>query len=479
MVFLGENNAINTDSLASTLARTWYLPMKEEVTEYGLCLPELVEKDLTYFLLGALAAPPLEKIDSLRKVRPRNSLHDVLKIIFSSLCPKFVRTKGRSKILYAGNPKSFLPLMTATGGIYFDKILSVSWFEEFKRAGICQRSRFDYFRFEDVYRAFKMKVRLKKLWRRIQSGNGIDDRLRPAVGYLLTRHFPELTYHLFATERMLQREKPDWVLVDEDRTEEKRMLIALAKKRGIQSAVFMHGAPTRWIGFAPLFADYFITWGEAYIPRLVEWGIPQNRILVGGSPLHEQIKKDFKGREQELKDRYGIPPSKKVMLLALNIYRGKPSEDLQGQSISEGQMKMAFDAAVACLSDGFLVVKPHPRDPNKNKVKEWVRDCRNPHIIYSEGDIFELICLSDFVLSPGSTVLLDAVYFRKKAVVLDFFHLPWFDYMEEGLFFRAKDRGELDSILRCRHTVEDSAVGRYFADRPMERILNFFDGFPR
>lgn len=475
MVLVGESKTINIDPQASILARTWFLPFKQALTECGVCLPELVEKDLTYFLFGALAGRRQGKIDSLRGGKPRKNYRNALKIIFSLFCPRFLRAEAKKKILFAGNPKSLSPLLEATGGIYFERTLSLSWFKKFKKSGVCQRCQFDYFKIGDLLRALKIKIRMRRLWSQIKDTNSLDDRWTPAVEYLLNKHFPKLALGLYATQRMLEAERPDWILVDEDRTEEKRLFIALGKSRGIKSAVLMHGAPTRWIGFAPLYADYFITWGEAYISRLVEWGIPRNKILVGGSPYHEQIKKELNGREQELKNRYQIPPFKKVMLLALNIYREKPTEDIQGQSISEEQMKIAFDAAVSCLENRFVIVKPHPRDRNKNKVKGWVRNCRDPYIVYSEADIFELISLSDFVVSPGSTVLLDAVYFRKKAIVLDFFNLPWFDYMDDSLFFRAKDKAELESILDGKRTREDCAIERYFVDQPIERILNIFN----
>jgi hypothetical protein len=68
---------------------------------------------------------------------------------------------------------------------------------------------------------------------------------------------------------------------------------------------------------------------------------------------------------------------------------------------------------------------------------------------------------------------LDSVYFGKKAVVLDFFNLPWFDYMDEAIFQRAKNSDELDSTLLGEHEIENSLLERYFIDKPVERISKF------
>lgn len=82
----------------------------------------------------------------------------------------------------------------------------------------------------------------------------------------------------------------DILFLNEDKSGWKRYLCMRASKQGIKTVVVQHGFPGAAMGFAPLYADYLMCWGEQY-DRFVMWGIDPKRLIIFKPEAPKTLKK--------------------------------------------------------------------------------------------------------------------------------------------------------------------------------------------
>jgi len=227
---------------------------------------------------------------------------------------------------------------------------------------------------------------------------------RSQQGPRLTRLVEQIDRHFAAT-------RPDALLLDEDATPLSRAAVALARRRGIPSAVLQHGAPFCRFGFAPLAADRALLWGAAAQRQFVRWGVPADQLCITGSPWHDELSAAL-----QTAARRSRPPaaarSKHVLLVLTS-----PPRDARPDAVAlhltgrtyEDMLALAW-AAVAQRGDvQRLTIKTHPRAVS-DAALERVR-ARYPHLpvqVIGQGDLADLLAGADCVISCGSSAGIDA-----------------------------------------------------------------------
>jgi hypothetical protein len=120
---------------------------------------------------------------------------------------------------------------------------------------------------------------------------GVD--LSPAVErfllFLRTTRGPGQTRLLKRLDDHFQQFRPKMLVLGEDATPLARAAVAVARRYGVPSCVLQHGAPCCRFGFAPLTADRILVWGQSSARQLIDWGVPEERIEIVGSPWHEEF----------------------------------------------------------------------------------------------------------------------------------------------------------------------------------------------
>jgi hypothetical protein len=202
-------------------------------------------------------------------------------------------------------------------------------------------------------------------------------------------------------------------------------VIIAAKKYKIKTVGFAHSIiPKLWAKEMYLFRkdtplcfpipDYTLVFGKFSKDNLVEYGYPEKQIKIFGNPTFfnfEKIKNYF---DKKLLDKkYNIKSDQKVILFT--------TQYLQKFHTTHG----GFDYDVQILeelinnfgnSDEFkIIVKPHPSE-NIHIYKTIIdkNNIKNFEII--EENLFELIAISDIVLSVYSYSMMDAICFRKPVI---------------------------------------------------------------
>ncbi len=202
-------------------------------------------------------------------------------------------------------------------------------------------------------------------------------------------------------QKYFSKNLPLFVLVDEDRTKFKQILVEYFKMQGVKTFVFQHGItpisesglPMIKESFAPLNADFFVCWGNASYLYLKNF-IPENRIIIGGNPDFEincdkterdidllLIDQQFIGFEEEFEYVY-----KKI------------AEMLEGLKINY-KVYLRNEYNFHFLKKIF----------SESKLIRW-----------KKGKIKEFIGRSKIITGFYSTALLEAMFFCKPVMVIDF-----------------------------------------------------------
>ncbi|HAF08053.1 MAG: hypothetical protein QME48_04995 [bacterium] len=242
----------------------------------------------------------LNKVDSFLKLNPqfKNLWYSFLWVTYDSFSKRFKYRKKKKNFLSINlklkNPpqKFFLTFGNIPSGIVDHltekNIENVSVKLTDKPCGFFNGKNFIYSRvgrmpfYLDAKR-ITFKDEIEKIYREIIFDN-----------------YPDLVRFEFLIEKLFSKNLPSFILVDEDRTKFKRVLIEYFRKKRVKSFVFQHGItpfdetiplPMMKESFTPLNADFFICWGEHSYSYLKNF-IPEDRLIIGGNPNYEIEKND-------------------------------------------------------------------------------------------------------------------------------------------------------------------------------------------
>jgi len=208
--------------------------------------------------------------------------------------------------------------------------------------------------------------------------------------------------------------------------------IAACKKLGIITIGIQHGYIYE---FNPMYSfgnsldsnqnygfslpDYLLLFGNYVKNLLVKNGYPENKLLVFGNPAFFGLDKILKNFDKSyIKDKLGIKNNKKIILFT--------SGKLQRFYLSHG--KYDYDEQIwkylvqkfGKNENFFLILKPHPQEQNTKVYQEIMEKYGSTNSIISYESIYDLICLSDIVVSVFSSTMLDSLCFKKPVIRVRF-----------------------------------------------------------
>ncbi len=175
---------------------------------------------------------------------------------------------------------------------------------------------------------------------------------------------------------------PRVVLLDEDATALKRLLVQLAREHRVPSVVVQHGVPRVRFGFAPPAADALCLWGNRSQEQLHAWGVPQEKLFVTGSPAHDELfapgGRFHSGQAAPVAERVAGAPLEetpfRVLLLATTRPRPLRPEPAAFHLTLEEYQRLLFLAVEEVLRwpQARLTIKLHPRDADARWYRQFV-----------------------------------------------------------------------------------------------------------
>lgn len=418
---------------------------------------------------------PIKTLE-FRDFQPRKpdfklEFHKILRPLISAVYSLLKSSSAKNEILFSGNPAFLFPVAEEilknheTQPFYFDEWLGPNLIKKLQEKQIAGLSLWNGFSISDYFE----KKRLSEKWQQTIDFAELEKQLRPIFQFegiplfaaLKQRFhffnqelFPDLFIYLKRLDRIFQKNSFQTLLVDEDVSEKKRALVLMAKRNKIKTIVMMHGVPARRIGYAPLSADFMAVWGGAYKTCLEKWGITPDRLLITGNPRYEGLPQ--KGYHPLRSDLQELVSHTKPVLLALNMYRESWKQCFFGESFTFLEMQENIRKVCQVLNHfpGLsLIIKLHPRDQHPKSYARMVEIAQKeaPHLkiaLTQKDNIFSLLQSCLCVLTSGSSVSVDALWYQKPVCLLDFFgHDDIYDYFDSRWIARAHDETELKKFL--------------------------------
>jgi len=164
--------------------------------------------------------------------------------------------------------------------------------------------------------------------------------------------------------------------------------------------------------------DKLLLFGDFSKNILIEQGYPSKNLVVFGNPHFFNLEKIKNTLEQlPLRKKYSIGKTKKVILFATGMY----------QEYYNVRGNINFDTQIwNYLLDNFsdpetyeIILKPHPNE-NTLVYENLLQKKGNINARIIDGEIFELIYISDLVISIRSTFIVDALCFNKSVIRVKF-----------------------------------------------------------
>jgi len=121
-----------------------------------------------------------------------------------------------------------------------------------------------------------------------------DKSIEKALKYYY-QQIPQALREIFSAEQFLKEISPKIILSSSDAHRISRMIILLAKKKGIKTFVIQHGASVWEYAYIPVTADKIFVWGEESKKWFIDRGTPTNKLIITGCPRYDSLK--FEGEK--------------------------------------------------------------------------------------------------------------------------------------------------------------------------------------
>lgn len=210
------------------------------------------------------------------------------------------------------------------------------------------------------------------------------------------------------------------------------------KENGAVVLDYMHGEKMYMLRDALPEYDHLLVWGGYYRDLFEKLKHRAKKITVVGNVAYDRIGDHEVANAELLKVRSF---HRKI----ISVY----PQPTYGLASVEWQTQMMIDVCsyVKDRSDVFVFVKHHPNEFNypTPDYDEIVGDLPNIERCYEEYELHDLIAVSDLILTPYSTVGLEAILLRKNVMYLNYGaveHLV--PYAVEGSAIEINDSAEFE-----------------------------------
>lgn len=245
-----------------------------------------------------------------------------------------------------------------------------------------------------------------------------DQRISVAlhkVFYLFFRcYLPLILRQAVIAKHILKKHRPSLVLSPDTSDARARIYTLLSRSMRIPSMDVQFGLTgdegVEWRFFS---ADCVAVWGGSSKAALVKQKVPEEKILITGSPRHDSLVRPSQSTIASTRACLGLTDGRPVILLA-STYTDSTHAEYSRPEILRAMKRAIFDAAERNL-EIILVVKPHPHE-NVKETRALAGDSKNIIFADRESDIRDLIVMSDAFVSFGSTATIDALIADKISI---------------------------------------------------------------
>lgn len=245
-----------------------------------------------------------------------------------------------------------------------------------------------------------------------------DQCMRSYLEHVLNLFFrvflPFFIPQAIVARHILESHRPALIISPDVADPRTRIYTLLCRQMGIPCMEVQFGATgVEGIEWQFLTADKVAVWGEDSKETMIKHGIPEEKIIITGSPRHDCLVNAPDAAVKEMRAKLGVP-EKGVMVLLASTYQLKTYNDYSNPEILRSMKRAVFEAA-ANTPGIFLVVKPHPVE-NVRETRALAEKNKNIIFVSQKSDIRELTMICDAFVSFGSTATVDALIAGKLVI---------------------------------------------------------------
>jgi hypothetical protein len=311
-----------------------------------------------------------------------------------------------------------------------------------------------FYYFYDEYKIVLNSDILKKI---IQQNNLRYDEVMKHIGIYFLVLFPHSIKTIYLARTLIQREKPNLVLLLNEYYWWERALLFAAKFENVPTLALQHGVfPLGHKGYyfhknevskdlayhSPLcpIPDKLAVFGTHYRDMLVEKGnYPNTCIVVTGQPRFDFILNLSEVMDKNIIcQRYNIPKDKIIILWTTQSLVLTEEEIIKTSHCIFSTIKK--------INNIFLIIKQHPEETSyhrqliKNIAKEFEM---NNYILLRDVYYYELAYISDILITKFSTTAVEAVLMKKGLIILNLGDPVDNDCVNSGVAMSAYDEKSL------------------------------------
>jgi len=220
--------------------------------------------------------------------------------------------------------------------------------------------------------------------------------------------------------------------------------------------------------------DITLVFGEFTKEILIESKYPKNKFLVFGNPEFFQIDKIIKNfNYDEARSKFQIPQNKKILLFTT----GKSQsfyKDLGGKLNYDEQVLEKLLDEYNNNDFFYVIIKPHP-DENIEVYEKIINKYNSHNFKIIQDDLFQLVLISDVIISIFSTTLMDSISLGKMTIRVKFpgstIPIPYDDY--QVLF-----SSDLASLSKSIKRILTDEILRKKLNENREMFLKYIYGLP-
>lgn len=245
-------------------------------------------------------------------------------------------------------------------------------------------------------------------------------------------YLPTYVKIIRSLEKYFSSYKPKAILMPYEKGPLALALIVAGKTAKITTIGMQHGAPIlghpdyvhdeyrteeNHLGF-PL-PDITLVFGESYKKYLETIGYPNPSLVVFGNPQFFDISNVLQKLDRsELRKKYSFPLDKKIIIFTTS--KLQRHYKFEGKRYYDEQVLEKLIKEFGNDGQFFIVLKPHPANEPIYAYEEIINKSSCNNIVIKQGNLIEMIYLSDILVSVESTTLIDCMVVGRPLIEVKF-----------------------------------------------------------
>jgi len=258
---------------------------------------------------------------------------------------------------------------------------------------------------------------------------------------LYDQYFPYWLNQIDSYAKFFSQYKPRAILLPSETDPPALSIINAAKKNNVKTIAIQHGLgiedPEHSVSiiksdefkFGCPFPDIMLVFGNYTKQRFIEHGYPAERFIVFGNPMFLDYDEYFLYDSKSLLQKYGLDDTKTI----ITFTSSKNFSPFQKYNFDLTVWKYLLDN-FSNNDNFFLILKPHPFE-NISLFENELKEHNNKNIKIVNGNLLEIISLSDILISNTSTAIMDSICMKKPIIEIKWDGIRQIPYEKYGVVF--------------------------------------------